>query len=347
MVIVSGYYGYHNSGDEAVLAALCQDLEQLGVKRKEITVLSADPHQTVNSHGVNALHRYNLPAIIRMMQRNHLLISGGGSLLQDSTSWRTIPYYLGIIHLALLKGMRVVVYSQGIGPVQRRFYQHWIVKVLNRTHGITVRDQQSEDCLRAWGLKQPVHTTVDPVFNMDLEVVNQIEGIALNIRPYQGWEKDVQGWITLVKEWVENLQLPVTFIPLGPGDVQIGKQLTNAVPQMRLLVGKDWLESARLVAQHSICVSMRLHGLIFAAIGNSIPIGLAYDPKISAIGSQMQIHIYPTSPRSELTMEIKRIRQDQQAYRQRLAERIILLRAKSCINRQVIASVLSCSLGGK
>ena len=91
MILVSGYYGFDNLGDEAILAALCQDLAALGVSRREIAVPSGNPAKTAALHGVTALGRFDLPGIWRALSSARCLISGGGSLLQDVTS-RPVSY---------------------------------------------------------------------------------------------------------------------------------------------------------------------------------------------------------------------------------------------------------------
>ena len=101
MILVSGYYGFKNSGDEAMLAALCEDLEVLNIARENIVVFSGNPNYTRRIHRVKAVSRNNPMEIIKAFKGGKLLISGGGSLLQDSTGHLTVPYYLGMIELAL------------------------------------------------------------------------------------------------------------------------------------------------------------------------------------------------------------------------------------------------------
>ena len=98
-IAISGYYGFSNAGDEAMLAAMIEVIGDLAPEAI-ITVISGNPDDTRRRHGVQAVHRLDVPAVMRLLKRSKLLISGGGSLLQDVTSERSLYYYLGVMWLA-------------------------------------------------------------------------------------------------------------------------------------------------------------------------------------------------------------------------------------------------------
>ena len=95
-VVISGYYGFANAGDEAMLAAIVGSLKDI-IPDVAITVITGNCRMTRENHKVQAVHRLNFFAIAAAIRRCDILISGGGSLLQDVTSKRS--YY---IILALL-----------------------------------------------------------------------------------------------------------------------------------------------------------------------------------------------------------------------------------------------------
>ena len=83
-VVLSGYYGFDNAGDEALLSAIKSSLHQL--RGVEITVLSGNPHKTAQLHGLQAVYYMNPLQLIKELGQADLLISGGGSIFQDITS---------------------------------------------------------------------------------------------------------------------------------------------------------------------------------------------------------------------------------------------------------------------
>lgn len=345
MILVSGYYGYQNSGDEAILAALCNDLESLGINRSQVIVLSGNPSQTEKLHKVRAISRYNLLRIVALMPKARLLISGGGSLLQDSTSWRTIPYYLSMAELAFTFGVPVIMYAQGIGPVQSVHYQRWIKRVVNKMTKASVRDTLSEELLKSWNTTQSnLFVTTDPVFGLPYkrnEPANFIPGITFNLRPYQGWQSDYVNWCHLVKLWIKQYDWPVYFVPLNPEDLKIGKQLLKAVPEMKLMKPKNWLDACNLMSQTKIALTMRLHGMIFASLGGSVPVGLAYDPKIVAIGEQLKIPVRDGKPDENLTIILSELINNVQHEHQYLQKQVEHLEKLALVNRQMLADFLT------
>ena len=81
-VLISGYYGFHNIGDEAILKSIITALRQ-EKPDIEITVLSNDVEHTKNTYNVDAINRWNIAKIYLELLKSDGLISGGGSLLQE------------------------------------------------------------------------------------------------------------------------------------------------------------------------------------------------------------------------------------------------------------------------
>ena len=133
----------------------------------KLIVLSGDPAYTTSEHQVQAIYRYNLAQIVRLMPQIKLLVSGGGSLLQDSTSWRTVPYYLVIIKLALSFKIPVVMYAQGIDPVGFVPYQRWIKRIVNQVTKYQYEILLVQKSRQEWGVtRADLEIASDPVFNL-------------------------------------------------------------------------------------------------------------------------------------------------------------------------------------
>ncbi|MFD1887489.1 polysaccharide pyruvyl transferase CsaB [Paenibacillus wenxiniae] len=171
-IVISGYYGFRNSGDEAVLKSILNSLadqeQTAGIKIVPV-VLSNDPEWTARMYGVRSVHRMKLGEIRALMKESDGLISGGGSLLQDATGPLTIPYYLGIIHIAQWARKPVFIYAQGVGPVEKGVFFKWIRNVFRKSAYVSVRDQESAALLGRMGLDSNRITVVaDPVMGLPL-----------------------------------------------------------------------------------------------------------------------------------------------------------------------------------
>ena len=152
-VVISGYYGFYNSGDEAMLYAMLQALRKT-VPGLEVTVLSRDPGFTAREFGVHSISRVNIRQVYQELHKADLLISGGGGLLQDATGPNSIIYYLGVVSMARFLWKPVFFYAQGIGPVRTNLGRFLIRLVVNRVSTITVRDPDSRDELVSIGVKR-------------------------------------------------------------------------------------------------------------------------------------------------------------------------------------------------
>ena len=165
-ILISGYYGFNNIGDESILRTVIDNLREK-LPDVDITVLSQSPAQTSEKYGVKAARRMSLWDILRSVWRCDLLLSGGGSLLQDATSGRSILYYLFILRLAQLLHKQTFIYSQGIGPISAPRNRRLTASVLRRADGIVVRDARSRDLLLEIGVPaRLVHVTADPVIRV-------------------------------------------------------------------------------------------------------------------------------------------------------------------------------------
>ncbi|ANS76129.1 polysaccharide pyruvyl transferase [Paenibacillus yonginensis] len=171
-IVLSGYYGFRNSGDEAVLRSILTALDEEGAKAGitfEPIVLSADPEWTTKMYKVRAVPRMKLSEVRKAIQESDGLISGGGSLLQDATGPASVPYYLGIIKLAQWLGKPTFVYAQGVGPVNRKLFHRLIASVFKKCRYISVRDMESAELLHTMGVKQDrIEVVPDPVMGMRL-----------------------------------------------------------------------------------------------------------------------------------------------------------------------------------
>ncbi|CAM3460063.1 polysaccharide pyruvyl transferase CsaB [Marinicrinis lubricantis] len=306
-IVISGYYGFHNSGDEAVLFSILNALksegEASGVKIKPI-VLSADPALTSKMYGVESVHRMKPGELLKAIRSSDGLISGGGSLLQDVTGWKTIPYYLGVIKLAQWLRKPVFIYSQGIGPVGRPLFHRWIRKVFHKAAYISVRDEESADLLKRIGVTKAIDVVPDPVMGMprmmqDIEGVDASETSELELSTAKTVGVSVRFWnedrsdLKLLAEALVKMsrkqRIVFRFLPFHlPSDREASEYVARLCEQeapdsFRWELAPDMEHPEEMVREAAKCdlvIGMRLHSLIYAA-SQWVPMaGLSYDPKI-------------------------------------------------------------------
>jgi polysaccharide pyruvyl transferase CsaB len=300
-IALSGYYGCGNTGDEAVLAGIVESFARHeGARGVEFIVLSANPADTERRHGLRAIDRMRLSALRRTFQKSSLLISGGGSLLQDATSFRSLVYYLWVVRLARMFGAPAMFYAQGIGPLRRRVSRLLTRMVANRVQYITVRDPASAALLKRIGVNRPpVEVTADPAFALSPEEPDRaaanlrsagvpvgIPVIGIALRPWQPPEPTVAEYARMAGHIAEKTGAHLLFLPMQPpGDMELAGRVAGAMPGGASVLREPLAPRAMLgvIGALSGLVAMRLHALIFGALGGVPLAALNYDPKVAQL----------------------------------------------------------------
>lgn len=301
-VVVSGYYGFNNSGDEAILAAFCQLLTPYGIRLK---VLCTSPYHQIPGCEFEAIGRLDLPAIIQALRSADLFISGGGGLFQDVTGLGSVPYYGGLLWLAQRLGVPTMVLGQGLGPL-RLAPNRWLVKqIFKGVNALSVRDPDSFEMLRQMQLPaQRIHQCADPVLTLQPAHPSHIqqlllhEGLDLNrpmigvsIRPWSTWfEKQLKAFTAVLAQFAARTGSQLVLIPFQPehdswmcheAAYSIQTRPSSYVPPLYVLQGQySPLEMQGIIGQMDLIVGMRLHALIMAASQCVPAVGLVYDPKV-------------------------------------------------------------------
>lgn len=180
-IAVSGYYGFDNFGDEAILNVLTKELKK---NNFYVTVFSKNPQKTGFNLGVNSVYTFNIKSIIKILKNCDVLISGGGSLLQDSTSLKSLLYYVFIILCAEFFKKDVIIFAQGIGPIKNVFGKFLTKIALKKCEYITVRDEKSLFLLRSWKLDPELVS--DPVWNIETNTYTPLGRIGIQLRSWKG-----------------------------------------------------------------------------------------------------------------------------------------------------------------
>jgi polysaccharide pyruvyl transferase CsaB len=347
-VVISGYYGFDNAGDEAVLAGLISGLHNsLDSAHYKVNVLSINPSRTVSQHRVAASHRYK--NFLRPLAKCDLLMSGGGSLLQDVTSAHGIFYYLAIVRLAQLLGRKTMFVAQGIGPLMRRRSQKLTASVANRLDAITVRDPASSELLKSIGVRKPITITADPALLLETPQNQHRHGVLLSMRP---WTEDAGRLRQIVVNGISSSSLPTQIEALnmyGDADNAAAAAVIESLRPSRAIPSPaGYNDGFRLLmsktAESEFVIGMRLHSLIFAA-SNAIPsVALSYDPKVDAFmkqsGQADAVFDISTGAHEELSELLTVVWETRDRRREDLFKTIPTLRESAQKNADIAAALL-------
>ncbi len=295
-IMISGYYGFNNSGDDAILLAIIDNLRKIK-KDVRIVVLSKSPGETAANYGVDAIDRFNLFKVISTMKKTKLFLNGGGNLIQDVTSTRSLMYYLATIYLAKRLGLKIMLYANGIGPVTGGSNRYLTSKIINLVDIITLREEASGLELKALGVNKPeVIVTADPALGLQPAEPREIEEllsreqissdcplVGFSIRRWAGYD----GYSRILAEtadyMAEKYNAKPVFIPLHfPSDLAVAEDIASKMKHSSYILRNLYSVDKILGVMNKLdlVLGMRLHALIYS-VSLSVPvIGLIYDPKV-------------------------------------------------------------------
>ena len=325
-ILIAGYYGSGNTGDEAILTALLQDMRARRAEL-EFTVVSADPADTSARHGVRSIPENDVPALIDAAHQCDAIVLGGGGIFHDywgcsSDSVLTrdhagISFYSGFPLLAGLTARPCMIYAAGVGPLFSEAGRQLTRAAFEGARIATVRDVASRELLHAIGVAD-VMVTADPAFTLrpDVEGAGAILSrlcpergapvvvVCLRSWMHDGppghWEEHVA---RALDAFIERTGAFVVFVPLqtlttyfmtddiAAADRVIGWMArTDRVASVRERHGPETV--AGVLARGDLVVGMRLHSLVFAATAGVPAVALAYDPKVTSLMARLGVEDY-------------------------------------------------------
>jgi polysaccharide pyruvyl transferase CsaB len=304
-VLMSGYYGFSNAGDDAILEAIQQAVYETS-DDVSLTVLSNDIELTQSQYHMEAIPRFRLGKVLSALRHSDALLFGGGSLLQDTTSTRSLLYYLSVIRCAQLLGKPVMLYANGIGPVRRPENRRRVKQVVERATLVTLRDHSSARELADMGVsRQDLHITADPVFHLSpaspqrgeelIRMAGLTPGVPIVAMSVRSWPNTGTFYPDLAK-LCDHLRrthgMEILFLLMQPDrDRAVALQVQSYMEEPSYLLDAPCTprELMAVLGQSKLCLAMRLHTLIFAARMAVPSVGLVYDPKVESYLQELEL----------------------------------------------------------
>ncbi len=297
-VLICGAYGKHNAGDDAILRAIIQQMRSIDADIP-IYALSRNPMETRLMYRIGTCHTFNAPRFLSLMRRTRLYISGGGTLIQNITSTRSLLYYLSNISFAHSRKNHVMMYGCGIGPVNGALFRRITSRTISRcVDTIALRDEDSAKELRSMEIgNKDIHLTADPALLLTMTHPEKTKSIlhAFGLsqdthyimfapRPWAGMDSHLDDFAAAAQYAYDRHGLIPVLFALEPNrdepvTTEIAKKLT--CPCIRISAVNDADTILAIIGQMDAVISMRLHALVFACAMNVPMGGVVYDPKVS------------------------------------------------------------------
>lgn len=297
-VLICGAYGAGNLGDEAILKAIVGTLRGID-PAVSICVVTRAPEKTRRLYGVSAVHTFDFIGIHAAMKKARLFINGGGSLIQNATSRRSLRYYLWTLRHAKKCGCKVLMYGCGIGPVEGKSDIRKAAETINScVDAVTLRDRLSADLLREIGVTKPEITlAADPVLALNACSQEEADDFLLKngidpegdyacfcLRPWRGLDEHFDAVVEAVNFAHDALGLTPVFMTLNRSiDLETARRAVSAAdaPCVILPALEDAEACMGVMKKMRLVVSMRMHAVLFAAAVGAPTVGISYDPKVA------------------------------------------------------------------
>ncbi len=293
-VVMSGYFGFDNTGDEAILKSVYNSVRE-NIPGAKITVLSSSPEKTASAYGCMAADRFSPGAVFKAIKGCDTFVFGGGSLLQDTTSTRSLMYYLTVLRLAERLGKKTMIFANGIGPITSPKSRRKTAAAVEKATAVTLRDPKSAQELRDMGVRRKDLTvTADPALllkpgkpedGLKLLCGADVSGGFFTVA-LRHWKNDV--FLSTVGDACRKIKEGYNLTPVFISMQQDVDKSANEIAAERvpggIFVGGSVTpeELMALIGQSRFIIAMRLHALIFAANSGTPAIGISYDPKLDA-----------------------------------------------------------------
>lgn len=323
-IAVSGYYGFDNFGDEAILNVLTKELKKNG---HYVTVFSKNPAKTGFNLGVNSVYTFDFKNLIKTLKNADVLISGGGSLLQDATSLKSLFYYLFVIFIAQVFKKDVIIFAQGIGPINNILGKICTKILLRKCKYITVRDEKSLFRLRGWCLNP--YLVSDPVWNLETKEYAPMNRVGVQLRSWKGLSqkylfalaRQVNANFSDREICIYSFQDTLDLDLCKHFDAQL--KLVNPQIKTKLVNALSIGDTVESFSHLDYLIGMRYHACLLALKYGIPTLALSYDEKVEKIAQRFNLPCSFLDENEDLEVMFESLKS--------LQQREILDKAKECV----------------
>lgn len=318
-LVLSGWHGHDNAGDDATLLSFVSEL--VAPRDRELTVLCEVPervealcgsdlvraryhYETLGLHGLTHLFKGRLGQHLALLREAEGFFLGGGSLLRDNTTWHNLFRVVDEIFWAKRFGKKVALYAGGIGPIETSLGRAVIGRALRRCDLITVRDENSARLARELGAEEHrIHVVADPGFLLQPREVDDPELLARVRRPNCVGFFPSLGFIDDGKDLSEIpriargldqlaeqrsckfLAMPMRVLANEIDDIHVAQLIRSHMQRPEALeICERQFDASQLrwlTSQFPLNLTIRLHALIFS-LASAVPtVGIEYEPKVT------------------------------------------------------------------
>lgn len=358
-----GPYGAGNIGDDAILDALLS--RHFDLRRQRLSIITESPEAT--RRHVSAAHllaRKDFAAWEIAVRRSAGILLAGGTMISDLQGMRfPFGYSKPLLELARNNRKPHAMMGVGVNSVETAEGKEFFRRLYQNVDVFTVRDDHCANALLNLGVPQDrIAVAADPVFGwrppeelareMDA-VLAQVGGhpclVAVNVT-HEEWRSRKELYSEVASccdRLIREMGAGIVFFASDcrRDDPYDSAAIRATIGQMRekalVLPGLNYKPSelATFLGRFHIVLSMRMHPLIFGALGSALPVGIIRQPKMTRVLDEMGFaqNVQAETALADEVFELCRHRFSNLAsLRQQMKGRLAILAEREMKNRKAL-----------
>ncbi len=271
-IVLGGYFGFDNIGDEAILLSQINFLKNDGFEPIVLT------YKGIKVFDTESINRYNFFKIFSLKKKFKLFILGGGGLFQDRTSFRSLLYYIFLIYFMKFLRKRVILLNIGIGPIVRDISKRVLINAIKMCDLIILRDKYSYDFLPE--LKNKFLSS-DSTFILPYNKKEKENVVLLSLRNFK--EINLEKFKMFIETIKMKFDLNIEFVCFSPDEIKISEYLN-----LKYFYSKNPIEILEKISKSDFLIGTRYHSIIFSIITETPFIGVVYDIKVKNLIDELE-----------------------------------------------------------
>lgn len=301
-VVIHGYYGAGNFGDDIILLSVVTSLLSL-IPDLIITVLTRDILPIPHSDLFTVVSRFDIAKTQAAIEEADLFLCGGGGIFQDYSGFlftdhfgartKGLDYYALPIEMAYLLQKPIMYYGIGAGPLFSDAAKRYLATVLRWADVITVRDEDSATLIKNLDPATDPIITADPAISYDYSAASypladgKHVGMSMRNWLFKGSERE--NCVRYFANMADHLSLNGYHIVLFPfsmskTDYQLLSDVESTMKSENhtfVPKGTTLDETLGILPQLDFLIGMRLHSVVVSSSSLIPALAFAYDEKVS------------------------------------------------------------------
>lgn len=295
-IVVAGWFGSGNLGDELILRALIRELREIGAEPAAIT---SDAAHTWLNHRIDS-HTHRSPRDHRRLaadlrRADGLVLTGG--LIQNETSPWNLPHHAGRLWAA--GGTPAAAAGLGAGRVNGRWGKLVAERMMRRVSPVAVRDRDSATRLGDLGVRN-IRVGADPVLALQPDPVAAGNTMCVILRspnrPGPGTAaakarppspERAQRTAEALDAAADQLGFTIRLVAFHAGrDQAVHEEVAKRLTVSAEMISPGLDEVMTEVGRSRLVVAMRYHGAVAALLADRPAVLIDYSPKMRSLAAE-------------------------------------------------------------